>query len=327
MKKNIAIAAGGDSGEFDISMKSAAVVKRNLDSELYNAYIVRMKNGLWELIDEKGNAHQIDRNDFSASPEGEKILFDCVFIAIHGTPGEDGRLLGYFDMLGIPYTSSGMVTSALTFNKYFTNNLVRSFGVRTAPSVLIHKNQRVDTEDIIRAIGLPVFVKPNMGGSSVGITKVKDEKHLKAAIDRAFQEDESVLVERFIKGREITCGVMKFNGKIIDLPITEIVSKKEFFDYEAKYTPGVADEITPALIPKYIELNCREKSLHLYKHLDCRGFVRFDYIFNDEDLFFLEVNTVPGLSENSIIPQQAQYVGISLREMFSSVLEEAMNNE
>lgn len=324
MKKNIAIVAGGYSGEYDISMQSGEVVRRNLDSETYVAYLIRLREGSWEMIDEKGNTHAIDKNDFTVTVKGSKISFDCVFNALHGTPGEDGKLLGYFDMLGIPYTSSGMITSAVTFDKYFTNNLVRSMGVRSAPSVLLHRDDAVDVDDIAAVTGLPVFVKPNRGGSSVGITKVRELKQLKTAINKAFKEDDQVLVEQFIKGREITCGVLRYNGKIIDLPITEIVTKNEFFDYEAKYTPGVADEITPASIPKYIELNCREKSLMLYKNLNCKGFVRFDYIFNDEDMFFLEVNTVPGLSENSIVPQQAREFGLSLRDLFSSAIEEVL---
>ncbi len=324
MKKNIAIVAGGDSGEYEISMQSGEVVRRNLDSEIYTAYLIRIKKGSWKLIDEKGNTHEVDKNDFTVSVGKNKISFDCVFNAIHGTPGEDGKFLGYLDMLDIPYTSSGMITSAVTFDKYFTNNLVKSLGMRTAPSVLLHRSDSVNVDDIAATTGLPVFVKPNKGGSSVGVTKVRELKNMKAAIKKAFKEDEYVLVERFIKGREITCGVIKHNGKIIDLPITEIITDNEFFDYEAKYTPGVADEITPGDIPKYIELNCREKSLMLYKNLNCKGFVRFDFIFNDEDMFFLEVNTVPGLSENSIVPQQANEYGISLRELFSSAIEEAL---
>ncbi len=323
MKKKIAILSGGDSGEYEISVNSAGVVKKNLDQNKYDAYEIRIKGTDWNYIDDEGNKYGIDRNDFSFKLDGKKIRFDCVFVAIHGTPGEDGKMQAYFDMLNIPYTSSGMVTSAIAFNKYFCNHIVKSLGVRTAPSVLISEKDDIPYEVINSSIIYPCFVKPNKGGSSVGISKVLSEKELKHAVKRAFREDDEVLVEKFIDGREISCGVMVVDGRVRCLPITEIISNREFFDYKSKYD-GIADEITPADIPKYIEIKCHEKSEFLYKKLNCKGFVRFDYIFTPEDLYFLEVNIVPGLSEASIVPQQARYFGLTLEEVFSSVIEEAL---
>ncbi|MEN8224470.1 MAG: D-alanine--D-alanine ligase [Bacteroidota bacterium] len=326
MKKKIAIAAGGDSGEYEVSIKSAAVVEEHLDRELYDTYVIVMRNNEWKHTDDGGEVHFINREDFSLSIRGEKIIFDAVYIAIHGTPGEDGKLPAYLDMLNIPYTACNQTTSAITFNKYFCNLLVSGLGVRVAPSIVLHKGMELDYEAILDVSGLPCFVKPNSGGSSVGMSKVNNAGDLPSAIEKAFIEDEQVLVEGFISGREITCGVIADGDKVRSLPLTEIVSKKEFFDYEAKYTDGLASEITPAQVPKQVEQQCRDTSEMLYKRLNCQGVVRVDYIFNESGLFFLEVNTIPGLSANSIIPQQAAYAGISLPELFSIVLKQALAN-
>jgi len=325
MKKNIAIVSGGDSGEYEISLNSADVVRKNLDSKIYDAYEIRIKGYDWYYADTEGMESPIDKNDFTVVVNDKKVSFDCVFIAIHGSPGEDGKLQAYFDMLGIPYTSSGMITSAVTFNKYFCNHIVKSLGIRTAPSILLSKNEEIPFKTVNSTLQYPCFVKPNKGGSSVGISKVFAENELKAAVEKAFKEDDEVLIEKFIDGREITCGVMVLDGKITGLPITEIISNKEFFDYESKYD-GIADEITPADIPKYIEINCLEKSEFLYKKLNCKGFVRFDYIFTLQDLYFLEVNIVPGLTEVSIVPQQAKHYGLELKDVFSMVIEEALRS-
>ena len=324
MRKKIAIAAGGDSGEYEVSLRSGAIVEKYLDPELYEPYLIVFRGSEWVYRTGDGESFNINRNDFSLMVRGEKITFDAVFIAIHGTPGEDGKLQGYLDMLGIPYTSSGQSVSALTFNKYFCLKVVAAEGVKVAPSILYRKGEAVDPGEAIKVVSLPCFVKPNQGGSSVGMSKVKDADGLVPAIHRAFGEDEQVLVESYIPGTEITCGVMIMNGTVRSFPVTEIVSKNEFFDYEAKYTDGMADEITPARIPDEVERQCRTLSETLYRKLNCRGFVRFDYIFNDEGMFFLEVNTVPGLSPNSILPQQAQAEGISLQELFTAALEEVL---
>jgi D-alanine-D-alanine ligase len=323
--RNIAIVAGGDSGEFDVSVNSAAVVKKFLDPELFRPFIILMHGTKWTWEDERGHITEIDKRDFSLNLTDEKIRFDAVFNAIHGTPGEDGKLQGYFDLLRIPYTSSGLDTSSLTFNKFLSNNFVRSFGLKVSGSILIQKGEVLSVDEIVTKLGLPVFVKPNRGGSSVGTTKVSEKSNLMKAIDLALKEDGQVLVEAFIPGREITCGVITYHGEVKALPITEIVSKKEFFDYEAKYL-GMSDEITPANIPQDIADKCQDTSVYLYKLLNCRGIVRIDFIYNDTGMYFLEVNTVPGLSEASIVPQQARADGISLTELFTEAILSASNS-
>jgi D-alanine-D-alanine ligase len=323
MKKKIAIVAGGDSGEFDISIKSAAIVEQHLSPDLYEPYLIIMRYGEWSHT-YNGTKYHIDKDDFSLRIDNAKICFDAVFFAIHGTPGEDGKLQGYFDMLEIPYTACNHTTSAITFNKYFCNCMISSMGVKVAPSVILYKGKKIDDKDILEVTSLPAFVKPNNGGSSVGMSKVKDTESLPAAVTRAFEEDDQVLVEAFIPGREITCGVLEIDREIKSLPLTEIITGNEFFDFEAKYTTGKAEEITPAQIPAEIEKECRSTSEMLYMKLNCKGIVRFDYIFNDTGLYFLEVNTIPGLSPRSIVPQQARIAGISLQELFSLIIEQAL---
>jgi D-alanine-D-alanine ligase len=325
MKQNIAIIAGGDSGEYEVSVKSAEVVRKHLDESLFNLYLIHMRGGHWCYDDEHGIRHAVSREDFSLALSAGKVTFDAVFIAIHGTPGEDGKLQGYFDLCGLPYTSCGQAASALTFNKYFCNNYVRSFGLNVAASIVLHRGDPVDMAGILATLELPVFVKPNKGGSSVGASKVKVENGLLPAIEMAFREDDQVMIEEFIPGREISCGVVKVKGELRTLPLTEIISKNEFFDYEAKYQ-GKSEEVTPAEIKDAIAERIRETSLFLYKVLDCKGIVRVDYILNGDDIHFLEVNTVPGFSEASIIPQQALKAGISLRELFTEAVLNAIND-
>ncbi len=324
MKKIIAIVAGGDSGEYEISVKSAAVVEKYIDKDLYDTYRIIFKKNVWSYTDSDGREHLLDKNNFRLNIGDRMIQFDAVFIAIHGTPGEDGKLQGYLDMMGVPYTTCDHATSALTFNKFFCSSYVSSLGYQVSPSCILHKAYPYDIEFILKKTGLPCFVKPNNGGSSVGMSKVDHRKDMQAAIEKAFAEDEQVLVEAFIPGREITCGVFTFEGKARSLPITEIISKNEFFDFEAKYTDGMAEEITPANISDDTEKLCRKISESLYSKLNCRGLVRFDYIFNESGMYFLEVNTVPGLSANSIVPQQAAEDGISLTELFSLSLSQAL---
>ncbi len=325
MKIRIAIAAGGDSGEYEISIKSATVVEQHLDTDIYEPYLIIFRGNEWSYTSAEGNKYLVNRDDFSLFINDEKIIFDAVFIAIHGTPGEDGKLQGYLDMLDIPYTACGRTTSAITFNKYYCNRLVRSFGVNVAPSVLFRKEKLIDFEEAVKTTGLPCFVKPNSGGSSVGMSKVTDPSELPAAVHKAFGEDQQVLVEGFIPGREITCGVITLEGNAHSLPLTEIIPRNDFFDFEAKYADGMAEEVTPADIPSKTEQQCRTISEMLYEKLDCRGFVRFDYIFNESGIYFLEVNTVPGLSPSSIVPRQAAVDGISLKELFSLSLQQALS--
>jgi len=323
MKKNIAIVFGGDSGEYEVSVNSGKVVYKHLDKELFNGYLLEVKGNKWSYKDDQGNMFPVDKDDFSIKTATSDIHFDAVFNAIHGTPGEDGKLQGYFEMMGIPVTSCDQATSALTFNKYFCNQFARSIGLTVAKSMIVHKGNEEEIETAARELSLPVFVKPNRGGSSVGTTKVKDPAGLREALQIAFKEDSQVMVEVFIPGREITCGVITWKGQVRSLPLTEIVSKKEFFDYEAKYL-GMSEELTPAPIPEGVALACRETSEMIYRKLNCRGIVRCDFIFNDDGMYFLEVNTVPGLSEASIVPQQAREQGITMTELFSETILDAI---
>jgi D-alanine-D-alanine ligase len=321
MKKNIAIVAGGDSSEYEISIESADQLMGILDKSKYKGYIVSIRNNVWEVQHPSMGNHAIDRNDFSFEYEGVKVIFDCALIAIHGTPGEDGKLQSYFDLLKIPYTTSGVLTSALTFNKYTCKAFLNNFGINTAKAILVRKGSDVQPEYIAKELGLPCFVKPNNGGSSFGVTKVAAVQAISEALVSAFKEDDEIIIEEFIGGLEVTCGLLKTRKKEYILPLTEIVSKTEFFDYDAKYK-GMADEITPARISKDVEKLVKDTSSFIYDVLNCKGIVRIDYIFSKGKLYFLEVNTVPGMSKNSIVPQQARAAGLDLGELFSLVIED-----
>lgn len=325
MKYKIAIIAGGDSGEYDISIKSAGVVKKHLDISKFECFLIVIRGKDWFYQDDEKTTFRVNKEDFTVRLPGRLIIFDAVFVAIHGTPGEDGRIQGYFDLQGIPYTSCDHTTSALTFDKYFCNHIVTSFGVKISRSIVLNKSEKISEEDILSRVSLPLFVKPNCGGSSVGTSKVKTKEELLPAIQLALREDRRVLLEEHIPGRELSCGVIKYKGEIRSLPITEILTKKEFFDYEAKYE-GMSEEVTPAVLTDETARKVSQTSLKLYKLLNCKGIVRFDYILNDKELFFLEVNTVPGLSELSIVPQQALKAGISLQELFSEAVMNALND-
>jgi D-alanine-D-alanine ligase len=323
MKNNVAIIAGGNSKESVISIQSADVVLKNIDSTKFSSYIIVINGNDWYYKND--DKIKVDKNDFSITIHGEKILFDIAFIAIHGTPGEDGLLQAYFDLVGLPYTSSGMLTSALTFNKIVCNDLVEKYGILVGKTILLSKKDIIDKESIIKEVGLPCFVKPNKGGSSIGISKVSQINELENAIKKAFEQDNETIIQKFIEGREITCGVFSINNELNALPITEIVSQNDFFDYEAKYL-GKSKEITPAQISENVEKECKATSIYLYKKLNCKGVVRFDYILNNNRLCFLEVNTVPGLSESSLIPQQVKSKGILIKDFFTILLEEALRN-
>lgn len=324
-KWNIAILAGGDSGEYEISIKSAEVVRNHLDPSIFDIYLIVFREGDWFHTDKKGNKVFVDRDDFSLSIDGVKITFDGVFIAIHGTPGEDGKVQGYLEMLGIPYTSCDSITSAITFDKFFCNHFVKSFGVKISKSIRLSKEDIVTVDEILSQLSLPFFVKPDRGGSSVGTSKVSRRDEIVPALEKAFREDRLVIMEEHIPGRELSCGTISFKGNVITLPVTEIISKNEFFDYEAKYE-GKSEEVTPADIPATVAGLIGETSLKLYKLLNCRGMVRFDYILKDANLYFLEVNTVPGMSELSIVPQQAVKAGISLRDLFTETMLAALKS-
>ena len=318
--KTIAIAAGGDSSEFEISVKSAEEVSKIL-SPHYSVYIIVIRGTNWYWEDKKGRYHNIDKNDFSLDIDDTRLKFDGVFIAIHGTPGENGPLQGYFDMLGIPYTSCNAFCSALTFNKQACKLFLKEYGITMAKAVLIRKGDKIDLADLCKQFGLPCFVKPNDSGSSFGVTKVKLEKELLPAIETAFKESDAVLIEAFIDGREIACGVLKTKNRTIVLPLIEIISKNEYFDYEAKYTQGKSDEIAPADLPLPITSEIQRISKYVYDILGCKGIVRVDFIVTGDTPYFIEINTVPGMTKESLVPKEAAAAGIPLEELYSMAVE------
>jgi D-alanine-D-alanine ligase len=326
MKKNIALVTGGFSGEAVISYKSATTIDNNLDRERFNVYKIDITPGGWFYESADGNKAEIDKNDFSLQTDGQKIKFDVVFIGMHGTPGEDGKLQGYFDTLKIPYTSCDAATSALTFNKRFTVAVAAFSGISVANSAVLIKNTFQSPDEVAGKLKFPVFVKPNNGGSSIGMSKVnKLSDEFGSAIEKAFKEDDQVLIEEFIEGREFTVGVFKTGGNIIVLPITEVISKKEFFDYEAKYQ-GASSETTPAEIDEVVADKIRSNAKKIYQVFNCRGVIRIDFIYNEETKqpYMLEINSIPGQSELSIVPQQVQVMGWSLKEFYTKLVEEAL---
>ncbi|MBK7434700.1 MAG: D-alanine--D-alanine ligase [Chitinophagaceae bacterium] len=323
MKKKIALVTGGYSGEAVISYKSAISIERHIDTELWDHYKIDINPNGWYYMGNDIDQVPVDKNDFSITLNGEKIRFDAVLVGLHGTPGEDGKLQGYFDCLHIPYTSCDAATSALTFNKRYTVAVAAFAGMKVARSMHLFRDQPVDADMILAELALPVFVKPNNGGSSIGMSKVKTAAELPAALQKAFAEDDQVLVEEFIAGREFTIGVFRSKGEVITLPITEIIPKKEFFDYEAKYE-GASDEITPAKVEEAVAEKIREEARKAYALFNCNGIVRMDFIRDEKsgDPFLLEINTVPGQSEASIVPQQVRAMGWTLKEFYSALISE-----
>jgi D-alanine-D-alanine ligase len=282
--------------------------------------MIKGTNWYWE--DSKGRYHNIDKNDFTLITDEYRIRFDGVFIAIHGTPGENGLLQGYYDMMGIPYTSCSSFCSALTFNKQATKLYLKEYKIKMAEAVIMRKGETIDNESIIKKTGLPSFVKPNDSGSSFGVTKVSQKEDLLPAIEKAFRESNVVMVEAFMKGREVACGVVKTKNKNLVLPVIEIISKNEFFDYEAKYTPGKSDEVVPADMPEKITSEIQRLSSYIYDLLGCKGIVRVDFIVVEDKPYFLEINTVPGMTAESLVPKEAAAAGISLEELYSMVVED-----
>jgi D-alanine-D-alanine ligase len=322
MKKKIALVTGGYSGEAVISYKSAQTIQNNIDKEKWDCYKIDINPKGWYYLSGE-EKFPVDKNDFSVLVNGVKINFDAVLIGLHGTPGEDGKLQGYFDCLRIPYTGCDAASSALTFNKRYTVAVASFAGMAVARSMHLFKNLPVKTESILNELQLPVFVKPNNGGSSIGMSKVKEAGELQAALEKAFLEDDQVLVEEFICGRELTIGVFISKGEIIALPITEIIPKKEFFDYEAKYE-GASEEITPAQIDESIAFKVRAEAKKAYAIFNCKGIVRIDFIYNEKDgrPYLLELNTVPGQTDASLVPQQVKAMGMSLKEFYTKIIEE-----
>jgi D-alanine-D-alanine ligase len=326
MKKNIALITGGYSGEAVISYKSAETIGKNIDEDKWNCYLIDIHPSGWFYLGNSGEKIAIDKNDFSITLEGKKILFDAVLVGLHGTPGEDGKLQGYFDCLNIPYTSCDSATSALTFNKRYTVAVAAFAGMHVAKSMHLFKGDGTTTSQITAQLKLPVFVKPNNGGSSIGMSKVMADTDLDAALQKAFKEDDQVLVEEFIKGREFTIGVFKTKGKVIAMPITEIITKNDFFDFQAKYE-GASEEITPAQVDESVAEKVRQNAQKAYLVFNCKGIVRMDFIYDAESgyPYLLEINTVPGQSEASLVPQQVVAMGWTLKEFYSALIEECFN--
>ncbi len=316
---------GGYSSEANISLKSGEVVYKNISKEKYNIFKVYILKNKWVVVTDNLNEYAINKHDFSANIHGKKINFDCVFNAIHGHPGEDGTILAYFNLLGIKHTSAPFYQMALTFNKRDCLSVIKKYGVKTAKSVYLDKGEKIEITKIIETVGLPCFVKPNNAGSSFGISKVKTEKELIPAIKKAFKEDSQLLIEEFLDGPEITIGVLNYKNKITVLPMTEIVTNNDFFDYEAKYL-GKSEEITPARITENMHKKLELLATKVYKILNMSGFTRSEYIIVNNEPYFLEMNTVPGLTTESLIPQQADAAGISLPNLFHNAIEMALKH-
>ena len=324
MVRNIALLTGGDSSEWQIALQGAENIGNALDRSRYTPYTIVLRNGHWTYTAPDGTKSELDRNDFTLPVAGRKIKLDYALIVIHGTPGEDGRLQGYLDMMGIPYSSCGFVSSVLTFDKAACKRAVAGSGIHLAKEILLNKTSEIDPAAIVAELGLPLFVKPNASGSSFGVTKVKKQNELLPAITEAFKESDQVLMEEFIEGREISCGVMIAGGKEYIFPITELVCQSEFFDYKSKYQ-GFSNEITPADLPEAIRKEVNRLTLIAYKRLNCRGVVRIDFIVKGETPYMIEINTIPGMSSHSIIPQQAAAMGMSLTELFNLIIDETSN--
>jgi len=321
MKRNIVIIAGGDSAEFEISMQTSKHIFNKLDKNLYQVYLAVFQGKNWKVnLNEK--EFNIDKNDFSITVANQNIKFDFAYIAIHGTPGENGILQGYLNMMQIPHSTCDVLSSALSFNKHACNSYLKALGYQFAESVLLKKGKKYDCESIKNKVGLPCFVKPNADGSSFGISKVEEFKDLENAIIKAFKEGNEVIIEEFIEGVEVTCGLVKTSKQQIIFPITEIVTENEFFDYEAKYDPKMAEEITPARISPELTSEIQNLSSEIYDALKCKGIVRVDYIIKDNKPYILEANTIPGMTNNSFIPKQVKAMGRELSDILTLVIED-----
>lgn len=319
IKKNIAVVMGGYSSERDISIKSGKVVAKHLDSNLFEVFEILLLKDKWVHVNPEGKEFEIDKKNFSIAIDKRVVLFDFIFNVIHGTPGEDGKLLAYFDLLNLPYNSAPFYQTALSFNKRDCLSIAKKFGIHTADSYPLFKGAPVDENEILEKVGLPCFVKPNRAGSSFGITKVCQKEGLSSAIEKAFEEDSEIIIESFLDGIEVSVGVIRHRGDTLVLPITEIVSENDFFDYEAKYM-GKAQEITPARISEKQKKKVSKAAKKLYESLQMRGFSRSEFIFVGDEPFFLEMNTVPGMTEESILPKQAACAGISLTTLLTDCI-------
>ena len=325
MKPNIAIIAGGDTSEIVVSVRSAQGIYSFIDKDRYNLYIVEIEGLRWEVQLPDGGKAPIDRNDFSFTVDGVKIVFDFAYITIHGTPGEDGRLQGYFDLIRLPYSCCGVLAAALTYDKFACNQYLKGFGMRVAESLMLRRGQHISAEQVVEKIGLPCFIKPSLGGSSFGVTKVKNVEQIEPAIVKAFSEADEVMIEAFMEGREITCGCYKTKDKSVVFPITEVVTDNEFFDFDAKYN-GQVDEITPARISERLTERVQSLTSAIYDILNCAGIIRIDYIISaDDKINLLEVNTTPGMTATSFIPQQVHAAGLDIKDVMTDIIENALN--
>lgn len=327
MKKTIALLTGGTTGEWVVSVKSAATIAQNLDPAKFEVYKIMLTETDWFYEPADSVKISVDKNDFSITIAGRKIKFDGVFIAIHGSPGEDGKLQGYFDMIGLPYTTCNALTSAITMNKGYTKAIVDGIkNLHVAKSIQIFKHTAFAIDEIKSGLKLPYFVKPNSGGSSIGMSKVKHADDLQAAIEKAFKEDDQILIEEFVEGREFSVGVFKTKGEIVVLPATEVIPANEFFDFDAKYTPGATEEITPGRMTDEERKRVEEVVASVYQKLNCNGIVRIDYFLenNTGNFYFIEINTIPGQTATSFIPQQVAAMGMELKDFYTQVIEETI---
>jgi D-alanine-D-alanine ligase len=327
MKRVIAFVTGGYSGEAEVSYKSAITMEAEVDKDLYDVYRIDITPAEWFHLTKDSRKIPVDKNDFSLLIDGKKIKFEAVLIGIHGTPGEDGKLQGYFDLMNLPYTTCDAATSALTFNKRYTVAVAAFAGIHVSHSVHLFRQDKPDAVELANRISLPAFVKPNNGGSSIGMSKVNRKEDLAAALEKAFKEDDQVLVEEFINGREFTVGVFRTGKEIRILPITEVKTSKDFFDFEAKYSPGFTEEITPAVLDQATSEKIRGTAKKIYQVFNCSGVVRIDMIFNETkgEPYMLEINTVPGQTAASVVPQQVRAMGWTLKQFYSALIEDALS--
>ncbi len=323
MKKNVVVIAGGNTSEYEVSIKSGNHIFEQVDGDRYNKYLMILKGRDWH-IELDGNTYPVDKNDFSFEHGDRKIMFDFAYITIHGNPGENGMLQGYLDMMGVPYSTCSALCEAMTFDKYTCTNYLNGFGIRTTHPVMLTRGKAYDKAAVLEAVGLPCFVKPNAEGSSFGVSKVKAADEFDAAIEEAFSKCREILVESFLDGTEFTCGLYKVGDKKVVMPVAEVVPKKEFFDYEAKYDASMSDEIIPGRFSEEITDRIQEMASEVYDLLRCEGIVRIDGFVCGDEVIMLEVNTTPGMTANSFIPKMVRVMGIQLRDVITEIIEDKL---
>lgn len=326
MKKNVVVIAGGNSSEYEVSIKSGNHIFEEVDGERYNKYLMFLKGRDW-LVEIEGEKYPVDKNDFSVTYCGKKVAFDFAYITIHGNPGENGMLQGYLDMMGIPYSTCSTLCEAITFDKYTCTNYLSAFGINTTHPVMLTKGQAYNKEAVLEAVGLPCFVKPNAEGSSFGVSKVKKADDFDSAIAEAFSKCNEILVESFIEGTEFTCGLYKAGNKKVVMPVAEVIPKKEFFDYEAKYDATMSEEIIPGRFSEEITAQIQEMASEIYGILRCEGIVRIDGFVRGKEVIMLEVNTTPGMTANSFVPKMVEVMGVSLRDVITEIIENKLSKD